>query len=30
VIDLATLTVTRHLPTGAAPDGMGISSYFRR
>jgi len=30
VIDLATLAVTRHLPTGAAPDGIAVSTFFRR
>jgi len=30
VVDLATLAVTRHLPTGAAPDGIAVSTFFRR
>ena len=30
VVDLSTLTVTRRLPTGASPDGLAISSFFRR
>ncbi|HYH83362.1 MAG TPA: YncE family protein [Longimicrobium sp.] len=30
VIDLATLAVTRRLPAGAGPDGIAVSTYFRR
>lgn len=30
VIDLTTLTVTRRLPAGAAPDGMALSRLFHR
>lgn len=30
VVDLATLVVTRRLPAGQSPDGMAISTLFRR
>ncbi|HEX8906259.1 MAG TPA: hypothetical protein VF771_15525, partial [Longimicrobiaceae bacterium] len=30
VVDLQRLAVARTLPTGAAPDSMAISNYFRR
>jgi YVTN family beta-propeller protein len=30
VVDLATLRVVRNLPAGAQPDGIGVSTFFRR